>query len=96
VSSDGFRVELDALAAASGRTGRLADELAESPRDVPGVEVFGHRRLSEAVDEFAARERQGRARLAGEAESIRHGLAETVRTYRQADEGGAERFGGIA
>ena len=96
MSSDGFTVDLDALGAAGARAGRLADELAESPGDVPGVEVFGHRRLSEAVTEFAERERRERARLTGVAESLRHGLAETVRTYRRADEDGAGRFGGVA
>ncbi|MCT2582645.1 type VII secretion target [Actinophytocola gossypii] len=96
VSSDGFTVDLDALGAAGARAGRLADELTASPATFRGVEVFGHRRLSEAVTEFAERERRERARLAGVAESLRHRLVETVRTYRRADEDGAGRFGGIA
>jgi len=96
VSSDGFTVDLDALGAARDRVGRLAADLTEPPPAVPGVEVFGHGRLTEAAEEFAAREKHGRERLAGEAESIRRGLAETIETYRQADEDGAGRFGRIA
>jgi hypothetical protein len=96
VSSDGFEVDLGALSAAREQVGRLAEELAEPPRDVPSVEAFGHDRLAEAVNEFVAREERGLASLTGEAESIHQRLAETIKTYREMDEGVAGRFGGIA
>jgi hypothetical protein len=96
VSSDGFRVDLDALGAVRDRVDRLAGELAGPSRDVPGADVFGHGRLAEAINEFAAQEERGRARLTAEAESIRDRLAETVRTYQRGDEDGADRFGGLA
>jgi hypothetical protein len=51
--------------------------------------------LAEAVGEFAGREKRGLTWLAGEAESIRRGLAETIKTYQTADEDGARRFRGI-
>ena len=93
---DGFEVDLGALTAARDRIGRLAEELTEPPRDVPSAEVFGHDRLAEAVNEFAAREKHGLARLTGEAESYRHGLAETIKNYRDAEEHSTSRFRGIA
>jgi hypothetical protein len=96
VSSDGFEVNLDALSAARDRVGRLAAELTGPPRDVPSAEVFGHGRLAEAVNEFAAREKRGLTRLTEETESIRHGLAKTIQNYRDTDGGVAGRFGGIA
>jgi hypothetical protein len=96
VSLDGFTVDLGALDAARDRVGWLTEELTRPPREVPNDEVFGHGRLAEAVNEFAAREKHGLAWLAGEAESIRHGLAETIKTYRKVDEDGASRFGSIA
>jgi hypothetical protein len=96
VSSDGFAVDLDALSAVRDRVDRLAGELAGPPRDVPSADVFGHGRLAEVINEFAAQEKLGRARLTAEAESIRDRLAETVKTYQQGDEDGAGRFKGIA
>lgn len=89
----GFTVDLDALGAARDRVGRLAEQLAGPPRDIPETDVFGHVRLAEAVNEFADRERRGVAQLAGEARSIRHRLAETIKTYQKADRDGAGRFG---
>jgi hypothetical protein len=96
VSSDGFAVDLDALSAVGDRVDRLAGELAGPSREVPGAGVFGHGRLAEAINEFAAKEKLGRARLTADAESIRDRLAETVRTYHKGDEDGAGRFKGIA
>jgi hypothetical protein len=96
VSSDGFAVDLDALGTARDRVSRLTEELTGPPREVPSAEAFGHSRLAEAVNEFADQERHGLSRLVGEAESIRHGLAETIKTYQQVDEEGAGRFGGIS
>lgn len=93
---DGFEVNLDALSAARDQVGRLAAELTRPPRDVPSAEVFGHDRLAQAVNEFATREKSGRTRLRGEAESFRRRLAATVKTYRDTDEDCAGRFGGIA
>lgn len=90
---DGFEVNLDALSAARDQVGRFAANLTGPPREVPSTDVFGHDRLTKAVNEFAAREKHGRARLAGDAESFRHGLAETIRTYRDTDEGSAGRLG---
>ena len=92
MGADGFTVDLGALGAARDRIGRLADELTAPPRDVPSGEVFGHSRLAEAVGTFTPQEKRGVAWLAAEAESIRHGLAETVKVYRQADEAAARRF----
>jgi hypothetical protein len=92
VGADGFAVDLGALGVARDGVGRLADELTGPPRDVPGDEVFGHSGLARAVGEFTPRERRGVAWLAAEAESIRHGLAETIRTYRRTDETAARRF----
>ena len=96
MSPHGFSVDLGALGAVSDRIGRLAEELTGLPRDVPKAEVFGHGRLAEAASEFATREKRGLARLASEAESIRQGLAETIKTYQKVDEDGAGRFGDIA
>jgi hypothetical protein len=96
VSSDGFAVDLDALGAARDRVSRLAGELAAPSCDVPSADVFGHGRLAEAINEFTAQEKLGLARLTAEAESIRDGLAETVKLYQKVDEDGAGRFGGIA
>lgn len=90
--SDGFTADLDALGAARDRIGRLTDELTGPPPDLPNAEVFGHDRLSAAVGTFAEREQEGRAALAEETAAIRAGLAETIRTYRAADEDGAGRF----
>lgn len=96
MGADGFAVDLGALGWARDRVGRLADDLSTPRRDVteelPRHTVFGHDRLAEAVREFAPRERSGLALLAGEAESIRHGLTETIRTYQKADEAAAQRF----
>jgi hypothetical protein len=83
VNPDGFTVDLDELGTARDRVGRLAEELTGPPRDVPSAEVFGHGQLAEAVNEFAAREKRGLARLASETESIRKGLAETIKTYQK-------------
>ena len=96
MSSDGFEVDLGALGAARDQVSRFAAELSEPRRSVPSADVFGHDRLAEAVNEFAAKEKVGMARLAGEAESIRSRLAETIRTYRAADEDSAGRLGSIA
>ncbi|MBP2330428.1 hypothetical protein JOF56_010813 [Kibdelosporangium banguiense] len=95
MSSDGFAVDLEALSAVRDRVGRLAGELAGPPREVPGADVFGHGRLAEAVDRFAAEEKLGLGRLTAEAEAIRDRLADTVRAYQQGDESGADRFKGI-
>jgi hypothetical protein len=95
VTSDGFTVDHEALGAARDRIGRLAEELAVPPRDVPSADVIGHDRLNEAVNEFADREKRGLALLAGEAEAVRHELAETIKAYRRADEDGAGLFKGI-
>jgi len=95
VSSDGFTVDHEALGAARDRIGRLAEELTVPPRDVPSAEVIGHDRLNQAVNEFAVRERRGLALLAGEAEAVRDGLAETIKAYRRTDEDGAGLFKGI-
>jgi hypothetical protein len=92
VVSDGFTADLDALGAARDRIGRLTDELAGPPRELPDAAVFGHDRLRAAVGTFADREKDGLASLAEEAESIRDGLAETIKVYRAADEDGAGRF----
>jgi hypothetical protein len=73
----------------------LAGELAGPTRDLPSVEVFGHGRLAEAINKFAAQEKVGLGRLSAEAESIRDRLAETVKTYKKGDEDGAGRFKGI-
>ncbi|MCE7001805.1 hypothetical protein LWC34_02960 [Kibdelosporangium philippinense] len=96
MSSDGFAVDLEALNAAGDRVGRLAGDLAEPSHEVPSASVFGHDRLADAIDKFAAQEEDSRTRLTAEVESIRDRLAETVRSYRQADEDGAERFKDIA
>lgn len=90
--SDGFTVDLDALGAAHDRIGGLTDELTGPPPDLPPADVFGHDRLSAAVGTFADREQDGRAALAEESQAIRDGIAETIRTYRAADEDGAGRF----
>ncbi|MFD1047628.1 hypothetical protein ACFQ1S_19845 [Kibdelosporangium lantanae] len=74
----------------------MAGELTEPSRDVPHAEVFGHDRLAEAINEFTAQEKRGLARLTAETESIRDGLAETVKTYQRVDEDSAGRFRGIA
>ncbi len=95
MGSDGFTADLDALGAARDRIGRLTAELTGPPRDVPSAEVFGHGRLGDAVKEFAAREERGLATVAAEADAVRHRLVETIRTYRAADEDGADRFTGI-
>jgi hypothetical protein len=92
VGSDGFTVDLGALSAAHDRVGRLTAELVQPPRDAPGAEVFGHDRLHNAVSEFAVQEKRGLAMLASEAESTRHGLAETIKTYRKTEEAAADRF----
>ena len=92
MSSDGFTVDLDALAAARDRVGRLAAELAKPSRGVPNAEVFGHEGLHKAVNEFAVREKRGLALLARETESIHQGLAETIKTYQETDEDVAGRF----
>lgn len=94
MSSDGFTVNLVALGAARDRVGRLAAELTGPPRDTPDTEVFGHGRLAEAVNQFAVREKRSLAELTGETESIRRGLTETIKTYRDTDQDGASRFGG--
>ncbi|MGB3438713.1 MAG: hypothetical protein WBA97_08160 [Actinophytocola sp.] len=96
MSSDGFEVDLGALGAARDQVGRIAAELSEPQRVVPSADVFGHGRLAKAVNEFAAKEEVGVSGLAGEAESIRSRLAETIRTYRDADEDSAGRLGSIA
>jgi hypothetical protein len=96
VGPHGFTVDLKALGAARDKVGGLADQLTGPPRDVPSAEVLGHARLTDAVNEFATREKRCMAQLASEAGSIRHGLAETIKTYRQVDEEAAGRFGGIA
>jgi hypothetical protein len=95
VGPDGFSVDLDALGAARDRVGRFAEELSGPPRDIPNTDVFGHDRLAEAVKEFADREKHGLAQVAGEAESIRDGLAETIKIYRKADDDGVGRIGEI-
>jgi len=92
VVSDGFTADLDALGAVRDRIGRLTDELTGPPRELPDAAVFGHDRLSAAVSTFADREKDGLAALAEEAESIRDGLAETIKAYRAADEDSAGRF----
>lgn len=94
MSSDGFAVDLGVLRGARDRIGRLAEELAGPPRDVPGAGVLGHAALAEAVTRFADREERGLALLTSEAESCRHGLTETIRTYQKADEDGADLFRG--
>jgi hypothetical protein len=96
VSPDGFTVDLDALGAARARVARLADSLTEPPPDAPAAEVFGHGRLADAVNEFAAWDEDARTRLTSETTSVHHGLVETIRAYQQVDEEGADRFGGIA
>jgi hypothetical protein len=96
VKSDGFTVDLGALAAARDRVGRLAVELTGPTRDVPSAEAFGHGRLAEAVTEFATREKRSMASLNGEVESTRHRLVETIKVYRDTDEDVARQFGGIA
>lgn len=93
MGSDGFGVDPEALSAARDRIGRLAAELAEPPRDAPSADAVGHERLHGAVTEFAEREKRGLAILSHELESIRHRLAETIRTYRERDEDAAGRFG---
>lgn len=93
MGSDGFEVDLGALGAARDQVGRFATELTEPRHAVPGADVFGHGRLAKAVNEFATQEKSGIARLAGEAESIRGKLAETIKTYRDADEDSAGRLG---
>ena len=95
MGSEGFAADLDALGAARDRIGRLTAELTVPPRDVPGADVFGHGELGEAVKEFAAREERGLASVVGEADAVRHRLAETIKAYRAADEDGAARFTGI-
>ncbi|WP_460396448.1 hypothetical protein [Actinophytocola sediminis] len=96
MSSDGFAVDLEALGVLRDRVAVVAEELTEQPtQEAPRAETFGHRRLTEAVNEFATQEQRGRSQLASEAESIRHRLAETIKTYRQADDEGVSRFGGI-
>ena len=95
MGSEGFAADLDALGAVRDRIGRLTAELTGPPRDVPGADAFGHGRLSAAVAEFAAREQRGLASVVGEADSVRHGLAETIRAYRTADEDALGRFTGI-
>lgn len=92
MGSEGFAADLDALGAARDRIGRLTEELTGPPRDVPGADVFGHGRLTDAVKEFAAREQRGLALVVGEADAVRRRLAETIRAYRAADEDGADRF----
>jgi hypothetical protein len=95
VSSEGFAADLEVLGAARDRLGRLTDELAASPaREVPGSDAFGHAGLADAVREFADGEQRGLALLAGEAEGIRHRLAETIEDYRKADDDGAALFEG--
>jgi hypothetical protein len=95
VGPHGFSVDLGALGAVRDRVGRVAEELTGMPRDVPSAEAFGHDRLAKAVDEFADHEKRGLARLAGEADSIRERLAETIKVYRKVDEDGAGRFGAV-
>jgi hypothetical protein len=96
VGPHGFTVDLHALGAVRDKVGRLADHLTGPPRDVPDAEAFGHARMTKAVDEFATRETRSMAQLAGEAVSIRRRLGETIKTYRQADDNAAGRFGEIA
>lgn len=95
MNSDGFTVDPDALRGARDRIGRLAAELTGPPRDVPSAEDFGHDRLALAVNAFAASEKRGLSLLAKEAETIRHGLSETIETYQRTDEDGAGWFRGI-
>ena len=90
--SDGFTADLDALGAVRERIGRLTDELAGPPRDLPDAEVFGHDRLHAAVGTFADKEKDGLAAIAEETDALRAGLTETIRVYRAADEDGAGRF----
>lgn len=96
MAHEGFQVDLEALSAARDRVGRLADELGRLPdRDVPVAKSFGHTGLADAVEEFADREKRGQDQAAGETESIRRRLAETIDAYREADDTGARRFRGI-
>ena len=74
----------------------MAEDLTGPPRKVPSVEVFGHSRLTEAVNVFDEQEKRGLTWLASEAETTRRGLAETINAYQKMDEDGAERFRGIA
>ena len=90
---EGFQVDLEALRAARDRVGRLADELGQLPhRDVPVAKSFGHTGMADAVEKFADREKRGQDQAAGETESIRRRLAETIDAYGEADDAGVRRI----
>jgi DNA-binding ferritin-like protein len=96
VAQDGFAVDLDELGAARDRIGRLAEELNGPPRETPSDDAFGHHPLAKAVNKFSDQEKESMARLVKEAESIRHELTETIKTYRKADDDTAGQLGGIS
>lgn len=79
-------VDLDGLSALAGALGRIGDRLDGARSELRGAaDEMGDEQVSDALERFESRWRDGRKDIAENAEALTAMLTESVATYRRAD-----------
>lgn len=96
--SDGFSVDLAALAsAANGINGLLAELDAHQVDDIDcDQSAFGHERLAGTTKDFCDRWQKGVKNLAEDGQEIAERLTETANAYGQLERGAIDKLTGAS
>lgn len=95
--SDGFRVDLAALADAAAGINMTLENLGRSGVDsLDGrPEIYGHERLAATIAEFCDRWQIGIEHLARDGQEVSQRLSQSVQDYRRVDTTAVNRMNGI-